>query len=70
MLLISTATILILWLSLVLFFYPDGFGVARLRRSATGKSKARTADRQANAQQANAGCRAGRGRAAPRKINY
>ena len=29
MLLLSTATVLILWLSLVLFFDPDGFGSAR-----------------------------------------
>jgi hypothetical protein len=33
MLLMLTAAVLILWLSLVLFFDPDGFGAARPHRS-------------------------------------
>jgi hypothetical protein len=33
MLLMLTATVLILWLGLVLFFDPDGFGAARPHRS-------------------------------------
>jgi hypothetical protein len=33
MLLVLTATVLILWLSLVLLFDPDGFGAARPHRS-------------------------------------
>jgi hypothetical protein len=33
MLLISTAIVLILWLSLVLVFDPDGFAAARPHRS-------------------------------------
>jgi hypothetical protein len=49
MLLILTATVLILWLSLVLFFDPDGFSAPRPRRSYSGAKKALTADRRTNA---------------------
>jgi hypothetical protein len=38
MLLMLTVTVLILWLSLVLFFDPDGFSEPRPHRSRSGPS--------------------------------